>query len=134
MNGRKFIGASVLAITLMLGAAGTANAGKPGPVDAATCPPPDTVVCDAELENLCTTIEDSGAPLKQRSIDSWVSKVVGAATKLNQDKPDDAVFKLDQIETSVMDTANAAKEKINADDADDIIADVILARSCIEAL
>jgi hypothetical protein len=133
MTSKKFLGAGVVAIAMMLGTAGAANAGKPGLVEEPTCPPPDTTDCDTELEDLCYTIDNSGEPLKERTIDSWVSKVVGAALKLNEDKPDHAVDKLDQIEASVNDVAGAPKEKINEADADAIIADVILARSCIEA-
>ncbi len=108
MNGRKFIGASVLAIALMLGAAGTANA---------------TTVQEALdlIAAVETTLDGVGIGGRnaERTRASLESKLAGAAVKTSAAKFDKACLKLSDFIGKVGDLSVAnAKGQVKMDPVD----------------
>ena len=99
MNGRKFVGASVLTITLMLGAAGTANA--------ASVEQAQILIGLVQTSLYGYVIEGNNAERTRASLES---KLKGASIKLDQSKEQDACVKLVAFIDKVGDLA-VANEK-----------------------
>jgi len=134
MSVRTNLGGAVLATTLMMGLSGGAQAIKPG-TEPPTCD--DVLVgvaCSVELDALCAAIDDSGAPLKQRDIDTMISKVVGASVKIDQGKLIQAGEKLGDIQSKLDQLTGAPKAKIAEADADAIQAALNAAELCVDGL
>jgi len=123
-----------VAVALLLGT-GIANAGKPGPVDAANCTyfGSSSNACTSELGTLCAAIEGAGS-LKPRDRDTMVSKTIGADIKLEQDKILEADAKLYKIELKLDSLVNAPKPKIIGGDANAISAALTAAQTCVDGL
>ena len=127
----KMVAASVLAVCVV----GPVSAkGKPGPVETATCAARDTAAaCDGELGTLCVAIEATTS-MRDRTVESMVSKVNGATIKINQGKPGEASTKLYQIEESLTNNFTATKQKVSNKDYDDISMALTPAQSCVDGL
>lgn len=125
---KAFAGPAMIAASLALTYAPGAMAQR---APAATCYDVETTEsCTAELAGLCAEIESSES-LKQRDIESMISKVVGASIKLNQDKAADAEQKLAEIGEKVDTLATAPKSKISDDDANAISGALTAAELCV---
>ena len=132
MNKKSIIGTSILAISLVLGAVGNASAGGKPPAELACTDVPAADACSVELDALCAAIEGGATPpLKARDKNTMISKDIGAAEKINQDKKDDALTKLGQILSKVDELENAPKTKIAQGDADAIGDAAMAAVTCV---
>jgi hypothetical protein len=150
MNGRKFIGASALAIGFVMATAGSASAVKPGSeaeqlciyvVPDIACNGIDTGVDDL-LDQLCNAIDAAGpqpdpdddGSLKQRDRDTMVSKVIGISEKIADGKIDDAQDKALALLTKFNSLVTAPKRKISITDATNIFAELDPAKACVDGL
>jgi hypothetical protein len=130
MSNSKFYTRSILSIVFglsLLFTTGLANAARPG--SNLSCePPPDGNLpvanfCNQQLVDLCGAVASAATPpLKQRDKDGLINKVIGAATKINQNKS-----KLNQL-------INAPKLKISEADANTISAALMSAQTCVDEL
>jgi hypothetical protein len=126
----KIVAAGALAVCVV----GPVSAGKPGPVETATCVARGMAAsCDVELGTLCAAIEATKS-MRNRTRESMVSKVNGATLKINQGKPGEASTKLDNIEDSLTANFTAAKPKVSDIDYDAISGALTPAQSCVDAL
>lgn len=132
------LGAASLALAL---GAGIATAGgKPPAVDLVNCAtlndaPYVSNACNIELVTLCSAIDVANASsLGDRDRDTMVSKVIGAAIKIDEEKFDDAYGKLYEIELKLDSLVNAPKPKITEADAGSITDELIPAQGCVDAL
>ena len=116
-------------LTLMAGSA--MAGGKPG-AEAPKCSDMMANSCSLTFALLCTATADADS-LKARDRNGLVSKVLGAAIKLNQGKTPDADQKLQNYEDK-LDALDAPKAKISDEDADALSEALIPARSCVDKL
>ena len=121
---RKIFGslAAVLAVTMLLGAS---------PASATTINE-----CKNLIDVVQTTLDGveigGGNPARTRA--SLESKLDGAKIKLDQAKVGDALQKLTDFRSKVEELRDAAKPKIDAMDAQDLINDVNDAITCVQGL
>jgi hypothetical protein len=142
MSNSKFYTRSILSIVFglsLLFTTGLANAARPG--SNLSCePPPDGNLpvanfCNQQLVDLCGAVASAATPpLKQRDKDGLINKVIGAATKINQNKFENAGDKLDNFETKLNQLINAPKLKISEADANTISAALMSAQTCVDEL
>jgi len=127
-------GAAIAAV-MVLSMTGTASAGGPPPAEMLSCAYdlPAADYCNAELQNLCGTIEN-GDFTNDRDRFNLIGKVIEAANKINSNKFADADQKLDDIQMKVDALAGAAKPKLGADSADAITFARIEASLCVSGL
>ena len=107
MNRPKFIGATILTVALMLGAAGTTNA--------TTGDECQGWITAAELELAGVEIDGRNADRTRAGLES---KLSGASIKLDQYKAKDACVKLMDYIVKLGDLAVAVKPKMSTEDAD----------------
>ena len=120
MNGRKFIGASILTVALMLSAAGTTNATMVGE-------------CKDLIDNtkgyLYGVEIDARNPDRTRA--GLENKLEGASIKLDQYKAKDACVKLMDFIVKVGDLAYAAKPKMVREYAEELQGLAGEAKACV---
>lgn len=142
MKNRLFAG-TLLATMMTLGmsqavlAEKPADAGGGGGSDPGTCDLSEnhTIVhaCRSELNSVKLAIENSSDDLSDRDRTRMVGKVCEADEKLHQNgKEDDAILKLQNIDTKVYGLLSDRKTKIDPDDATSILGATAAAATCID--
>ena len=123
MNGRKFIAASVLAIALMLGAAGTANAGV------------TEIIAKLDTLTYASYAVEWGGRFPDKTEAGLESKLMGAKDKLNDGKFDKACTKVQQYEQKIFDLdAEGKNGDADVDALDALIGDAQAIEDDIDAL
>lgn len=124
MNTKSIIGASALAVSLMLGPVAVANAGH------------FSGDCYVELNAVEAAIDNAVFMGKRADTNesNLRAKLEAADAKLSQDKPSDAIDKLEDISDKATDWAEAPKAKLDDDDATGINNAVAAAIACVGAL
>ena len=123
MNARKFIGASVLTIALMLGAVGNVSATT-------------NDECKALIDTLSSAVAgvEIGGRNDEQTRASLQSKLLGAKNKIDQAKLDKACIKIQQFEQKVFDLADALKAKMSVADAVALITGAQGVEDCLDDL
>ncbi len=136
MKAFKMFTISFLSLSFLL-ITSPANAIKP---DSLTPDCADLVTgidCETELGALCAAT-DAADSLKARDENTLVSKVLGAGTKIDQGKVEDADWKLTNYESKLDQLIGTrvipAKAKISEDDADDLSTALTAAQMCVDGL
>ena len=79
-------------------------------------------------------VEGIGGNHPERTYNSLSSKLVGASTKLDEGKYEDALQNLQNFADAVTAMRDAAKPKLSSDDANLLLVDVNAAIACVQSL
>ena len=90
--------------------------------------------CGTELSDLCDAIYGSSETLSQRTKNGLMTKVFDAEDKLGQEKVEDAIQKLDDIDTKIHALDDAKKPKIDEGDFANIHTSLEAAQDCVAGL
>lgn len=123
----------IVACSLLLLGPGIASAIPPGSDSPQCADLASPIQCEDQLANLCAATGLANS-LKTRDRDTLVSKVLGAAVKLDQGKPLDADQKLEGYESTLTSLINAPKPKISEDDANSLSSALTSARMCVDTI